>query len=606
MRKIELKRDEIGIERIFLNGRFLFNLGVLDQGFWPDGGYTAPTDAALKFDIQVLKEMGFNTIRKHVKVEPDRWYYYCDTLGMLVWQDMVPPATRSGEAREEFEEEIKNNLAQLHNHPSITMWVLFNEGWNAYDQERLAHWMKQLDPSRLVNAHSGANAPYLSEWLRHLDDPELIMNLDADYGPAATAASDALRDGVREASWAGGDMTDTHEYPNPELPKIDRDKALVLGEYGGLGAYIEGHVWNDLAPGGSYLPLSLQETTGRYTRMAEKLKELEAQGLSGSIYTQITDVEQEQNGLMTYDRAEARIPIAAVARANSELVPRPGDQRAVVHRVHLGTPDPTPELRRYSQLLSEYDAGKRDLAFIKELALMALRQRDQSRATELGNEFIERLSRPYSNDTWAFIAAVTKTERDLGFDILRTQGQQADAMLGENVAEQTVREVIERQEIPPYGSPAPDWPALETRLSQRYGVLGVETVQGAEMMHYLGMKDWEHFGEHYAAYFATAARRSKYPIDILSYLIYEHVTDQKTLQAALRTVKQNILNTAGSLDRGDATELDTYANLLYKTGNAAEARRWDEKALEFSDGRDDEIASNLQKMQRGEPTWSGP
>ncbi|WP_222597278.1 glycoside hydrolase family 2 TIM barrel-domain containing protein [Chitinophaga pinensis] len=146
MRKIAIQKDEKGVERIFLNNKYTYNLGTLDQGFWPDGLYTAPTDEALKFDIEAAKSMGFNTIRKHIKIEPDRWYFHADKLGMLVWQDMVNPGNDSKEAQIQFEKENKVNIAQLYNHPSIVTWVLFNEKWGQYDQERLTKWMKGYDP----------------------------------------------------------------------------------------------------------------------------------------------------------------------------------------------------------------------------------------------------------------------------------------------------------------------------------------------------------------------------------------------------------------------------------------------------------------------------
>ena len=303
LRKIEVKKDAAGVDRIFLNNKYTYNLGVLDQGFWPDGIYTAPTDTALKCDIEAIKAMGFNTIRKHVKVEPDRWYYHCDKLGIMVWQDMVPPAGSSTEARAEFEKDVKDNLAQLHNHPSITTWVLFNEGWGAYDQERLARWIKQLDPSRLLNGHTG---PYdqeqLAQWIRHMDPSALSRLLNGDSSPDLEPPSDE-----RPVNWVAGDMTDFHAYPDPKIPPAEAGKARVAGEHGGIGVFIEGHVWKDLA-GFGYKLVTPDQMTKTYAGLVDELKTLEAQGLSGSIYTQPYDVEGEQNGLMTYDRAVVQDP----------------------------------------------------------------------------------------------------------------------------------------------------------------------------------------------------------------------------------------------------------------------------------------------------------
>jgi beta-galactosidase/beta-glucuronidase len=284
MRKIERQKDAKGFMRIQLNGRELYNLGVLDQGFWPDGLYTAPTDAALQFDVEMIKSLGFNTIRKHAKVEPARWYYHCDQLGVMVWQDMVPPATDSAgqtsqRARSEFEAEAHETLTQLHNHPSITTWVLFNEGWGAYDQTRLEQWIKGLDPSRLLDGHSGSTMMVKGQWVSTV----------AMAGPAS-------------------DYVDIHSYPAPAVLD-DAGKARVLGEYGGIGVVTEGHVWKGAEPGWGYVQMTPEALAQTYGELIDKLKVLRSEsGLSASIYTQTFDVETELNGLMTYDREIIKIP----------------------------------------------------------------------------------------------------------------------------------------------------------------------------------------------------------------------------------------------------------------------------------------------------------
>ncbi len=599
LRKIEVKKDAAGIERIFLNNQYTYNLGVLDQGFWPDGIYTAPSDAALQFDIEAIKAMGFNTIRKHVKVEPDRWYYYCDKLGMLVWQDMVPPANTTPEARAEFEKEVKDNLAQLHNHPSITTWVLFNEGWGAYDQERIAQWMKHLDPSRLLNAHTGPfDQERIAQWMRHVDPSRLsrLMNGETD-----TPLLESLQEAGRSANWVGSDMADIHNYPNPKIPPAAADKARVLGEFGGIGVYIDGHIWNDLA-GFGYIQVTPDQMTRTYAGMMDKLKALEAQGLSGSIYTQPYDVEQEQNGLMTYDRAVIKIPVAEIAGFNSKLVPRAKNYDAATKGFSALDADSAPEAARYAALLAEYQNGKKDLPFLRHLSLMAIRQKDQAHATEAGNEFINRSPQPYSKDTWVFIHAVTRTSKDQGFEILRTQAEQADAILGKNAAEAKIREVIGREEIEPYisdKSRTPDWAAIETNVIGKYGAWGAEKVYGVEMMYYLGKQDWTNFGKYYVLYFDTATPRSEYPINNTSYTLFEHVTDPKVLEAAIKADKFS-METFG---KDDPIEIDTYANLLYKAGRAQDAIEWEEKAVKLSEGRDEEITGHLEKMKAGQPTW---
>ena len=290
MRKIEIKKDSAGVDRIFLNNHYIYNLGVLDQGFWPDGLYTAPTDDALRFDIEAIKSMGFNTIRKHIKIEPERWYYWCDKLGILVWQDMPQPSNATAEAKAEFEAESAANIQQLYNHPSIIAWVLFNEGWGAYDQERLAKWMKQLDPSRLLNGHTGGNVN--------------TRRSEQDYA----------------ARWAASDMTDIHSYPDPKIPAAEPGKARVLGEYGGVGVLVAGHQWDEASAWG-YVKNSPADFVTKYEAMIAQLKKFEAEGLSGSIYTQPFDVETEQNGLLTYDRAMLKMPLDKMRQANATLAP---------------------------------------------------------------------------------------------------------------------------------------------------------------------------------------------------------------------------------------------------------------------------------------------
>jgi beta-galactosidase/beta-glucuronidase len=290
MRKIEIKKDSAGVDRIFLNNRYTYNLGTLDQGFWPDGLYTAPTDAALKFDIEAIKAMGFNTIRKHIKVEPARWYYHADKLGMLVWQDMVNPGNDTPEARAAFEAESQAMVTQLHNYPSITTWVVFNEGWGAYDQARLTQWAKTLDPSRLVNGHTGENY----------------------FGASPSDTS---------LKWPHSDMTDIHAYPDPAAPPRLPGKAQVLGEFGGIGVFIAGHLWDTTAAGWGYVKVTPAEMAARYGGMVDSLAKLERTGLSGSIYTQPFDVEGEQNGLLTYDRAVIKIDPATLRRMHAKLVP---------------------------------------------------------------------------------------------------------------------------------------------------------------------------------------------------------------------------------------------------------------------------------------------
>ena len=274
MRKIALGKDAHGITRPMLNGRFVFQIGPLDQGFWPDGLYTAPTDAALRYDIEMMKRLGFNMVRKHVKVEPDRWYYWCDKLGLLVWQDMPSGNNDTPDAKHQFEVELQRMVLQHRNHPSIIQWVVFNEGWGQYDTERLTEWVKQLDPTRLVDDASG--------WA------------DKDVG----------------------DVHDMHNYPGPGSPQPQAHRAAVLGEFGGLGLKIDGHTWENKTWG--YQGMADRDAlTRRYVGLLRGVYRLKDHpGLSAAVYTQITDVETEGNGLMTYDRAVLKVDASAVAAAN--------------------------------------------------------------------------------------------------------------------------------------------------------------------------------------------------------------------------------------------------------------------------------------------------
>ena len=284
MRKIALGKDDKGVTRMMLNGKPVFQVGPLDQGFWPDGIYTAPTDEALRFDIAETKRLGFNTTRKHVKVEPDRWYYWCDKLGLLVWQDMPCGNSYTDKPqpidKPQFKSELVNMVKNLWNHPSIIMWVVFNENQGQHDTEALVAEVKALDPSRLVNNASGN------------DDKNC------------------------------GDVIDKHSYPGPESPKPEENRAAVLGEFGGLGLPVDGHTWTKKTWGYEGTK-NIEDLTNGYERLLAKAWELNATaGLSAVIYTQLTDVETECNGLLTYDREINKVVPERAAAANSGKRPK--------------------------------------------------------------------------------------------------------------------------------------------------------------------------------------------------------------------------------------------------------------------------------------------
>ena len=287
MRKIEVKKDEAGINRLFLNNEALFQYGPLDQGWWPDGLYTAPTDEALRYDIEVLKRLGCNMLRKHVKIEPDRFYYWCDKLGLLVWQDMPsgdkfiggddPDIQRTPDSAAQFEAELKAMIATFYNHPSIIMWVPYNEGWGQWDTPRIVDLIKGLDPTRLVNSASG--------WT----DRKV------------------------------GDVHDIHSYPGPAVPPNEEGRAAVLGEFGGLGLPVKGHTWQAEKNWGYRTYETREALTEAYVDLLGRLRSLIAGGLSAAVYTQTTDVEVEVNGMMTYDRAMIKCDEQKAAAAAKRL-----------------------------------------------------------------------------------------------------------------------------------------------------------------------------------------------------------------------------------------------------------------------------------------------
>lgn len=294
MRKISTKRDANGVVRLQLNNRDYFHFGPLDQGWWTDGLYTDPTDEALLFDIKKTKDFGFNMIRKHVKVEPARWYYHCDREGILVWQDMPNgdrspqwqmrnyfnglELVRSAESEANFRQEWKEIMDLTISNPSVVVWVPFNEAWGQFKTEEIVEWTKNYDPSRLVNPASGGN---------HYDV---------------------------------GDMLDMHNYPDPVMGLYDSKRANVLGEYGGIGLVLENHLWEKDRNWGYVQYKTSEEATNAYIEMAEKLKKLIPFGYSAAVYTQTTDVEVEVNGLMTYDRKVVKLNEDKVRKVNMEVI----------------------------------------------------------------------------------------------------------------------------------------------------------------------------------------------------------------------------------------------------------------------------------------------
>lgn len=294
LRDIKIAKDEKSVNRLMLNGKECFMVGPLDQGYWPDGIVTAPTDEALRWDIVQTKALGFNMTRKHVKVEPARWYYWADREGLLVWQDMpspLPPNDKYTEAgKQGYEAELRRLIDNRFNSPSIVMWVVFNEGWGQFDTPRFTKLVKELDPSRLVNNASG--------WT----DNKV------------------------------GDVIDIHSYPDPNCPPREESRACVLGEFGGLGLPVADHMWKKDHWG--YQAMKDQEQlTRRYESLLKHAYDLREKGLCAAVYTQITDVEVEANGLFTYDRRVLKPDFnrtRAANRGDFSLMPPPPTVTVVV------------------------------------------------------------------------------------------------------------------------------------------------------------------------------------------------------------------------------------------------------------------------------------
>jgi hypothetical protein len=304
MRKVSMGKDEKGIPRIFLNNKPLFQIGTLDQGWWPDGLLTPPSDEAMKYDLEVLKKLGFNMLRKHIKVEPARLYYHCDMLGLLVWQDMpsggmpqrkqfIPPNAKedapfTDAEKKQFRTELKAMIDHLRFFPSIVVWVPFNEGWGQHDTNDILRWVKEYDPSRLVGGPSG--------WQ------------DRGYG----------------------DLKDMHAYPGPGMFPVMPDRISVLGEFGGLGLPVKGHLWRDQGNWGYRTYKTPEELRENYRRLMQRLHPLIGQGLAAAVYTQTTDVEIEVNGLLTYDREVLKLDPAETAAWHRQLFEPPPVYRELV------------------------------------------------------------------------------------------------------------------------------------------------------------------------------------------------------------------------------------------------------------------------------------
>jgi hypothetical protein len=589
MRKIEIKNDAAGIARIFLNTRPTYNLGVLDQGFWPEGLYTAPTDAALRFDIEAIKTMGFNMIRKHLKIETARWYYHCDKLGMLVWQDMPQPSNVTPEAKVEFEAESAANVEQLHNHPSIVTWVLFNEDWGAYDQARLAKWIKQLDPSRLLDGHSGG----------YIDDP---------------SPTQAVQD-----KWVSSDMTDIHTYPGPKMPPSEPGKARVLGEFGGIGVQIDENVW-DFANGWGYVMTSPAGLAAMYEAMLKEVKQLERKGLSASVYTQPFDAETEENGLMTYDRELVKIPLDKLKAINDTLVPRTTSSTfdAAAFPVKTAASSYT---NGYQGLLRKYENGRRDPEFVRALAQRARVEKDEANASKISARYIASQQNIYTPENLQFLRDFATPNNngfnDKGLQDLFHDDEKVDRIMDQKgYSQAAIDTIITRTEIDTFAFPGgngkpgdvePDWATITETITKRYGADFAQcNVLRAKTIWFESQQNWPVSTKSGTALLEKCGvAKSSRGLNEIAWEIFLHSNDKAELEAAVKWAHQETQK-----HPKDGNRLDTYSNLLYKLGRTAEALESQQRAIKITRETNapflKEMEEDLEQMKKGEPTWLHP
>jgi hypothetical protein len=570
MRKISIGKDGSGNERIFLNNKFTYNLGVLDQGYWPDGLYTAPTDSALQFDILASKAMGFNTIRKHIKIEPMRWYYYADKIGVLVWQDFVNPSQQLVPgAKEEFIDEVTATIKQLRNEPCVVTWVVFNERWGMFEQKKVTEMVRALDPTRLVNGHSGE--------LLYLDDK--------------------LRD-TSSMPYISSHLTDVHSYPFPRMPLMLAGKAMVVGEFGGVASRVGNHVWDKSGGWGYNGLLTPEQLKHSYESMVDSLVILEKLGLSGSIYTQPFDVETELNGIFSYDRAVAKIPDTAMRRINSKLLPGNGKFSELLSHFTIATPQSL--LKDYRRQVDSFQFHKSDPAFLRRLAQNALIESDTLVIKSTVDQYCTLVKDLLSTSNIVFLKDFVFAS-DAAFKFYLNHRKTIDSILGANAAENLLMATIFNKAIKPeMQSSNPDFNQLEATIARTYGELGMERLWAAEVGFYLDKKDWIQFGKYLKLYFDASIPDSRSILNInnLSYYAFLNVNDVSVLESVIKAVELNLK----VYEANNAESIDTYANLLYKVGRIDDAIKWETAAVQISGGGGD-FASCLQKMRSGAKTW---
>jgi hypothetical protein len=571
MRKVNVQKDKNGVSRIFLNNSPYFNLGVLDQGYWPDGLYTAPTDEALRFDIQAVKELGFNTIRKHIKVEPARWYYHADKIGVLVWQDFVnPPHNLKEGSKNAFEREVVETVSQLSDFACISSWIIFNETWGSYDQLRISDLIRDIDPGRLINAHSGEM---------------LYVNNESRYHPSSP--------------YLGSDVTDVHSYPYPKLPMKMPEKAMVCGEFGGISLGIPNHQFNDLTSWG-YMNVSNVDLNKVYSNMVDTLLVLKSIGLSASIFTQPVDVETEENGFLTYDRKVLKVDPQLVRSLNGSLIDKHSSDHSNIF-LNIGKSNKIFSEFSPDNLQKKFEFRTADSMDMRRLILLSFQGDGITKLPAMEKYYFQLLKSPFKQSNFDFLSFITKSINDFSFEYLIRNRETFNVQLGNSVVDNKIADIVLVSLVRPFISRG----KLDSLnyyadfLDKKFGSLVLEKFYGELMVYFLDNSEWERFGEYYLFYFSKIGDRSEFHINNMSYYVFLHINDTKTLSFSANVMKRLIEKSMSA----DPDAVDTYANLLYKIGDTKNAILQEERAISLSDDKD-RFQKVLDKMVAGQPTWN--
>jgi len=574
MRKISLEKDERGFNRIFLNNKYYYNLGILDQGFWPESLYSAPSDSALEFDIKIIKSMGFNTIRKHIKVEPARWYYHADRIGILVWQDFVNPNQSLPDgAKVAFERQVKETMNQLYNYPSISTWVIFNEKWGQYDQKRITEWIKHNDSTRLVNGHSG----------------ELLYVNDVLRSPSSNP-------------YEASDFIDIHSYPRPRDFPGERGKGKVLGEFGGIGVPIIGHLWDEFAVGWGYDGLTnISSLQTQFSNMIDSLKILEKNGLTASIYTQPFDVESEQNGLLSYDRAVIKMPVTVIRNINSRLWKPTQQDIIALSNINIEIANPNEE--NYDTLVNQFRHGTNDKVFLRQLARCAYKRHDNMLLDSVSNVYVAGIYAPYSKIDLKFLEYLCFDTNSAVFKyvVKNYKHIQKDSIIEETLIAKARRLLDEEVRQAVFANKEnKKIDSIQAQFSLKYGLLAELVMWENLALYYLRESNMSKFVMY------KQKIHDKYPrhIEIFdmnndAWKVFQKAEEKDLLTIALAW-SEKVLEKEPT-----GNYYDTYANILYKLGDKEQAIRIEQKALTLDTGNGaiDDIRNNLEKMKKGIPTW---